>query len=319
MKTIYLIIPCYNEEEALPATMQVILEKMRSMVGRGKISGLSRVVLINDGSRDKTWDIISGLSRENETIIGIKLSRNRGTQNALAAGYEYARHHCDAAISTDADLQDDPDAIERMIDCFEAGADVVYGVRSKRETDTAAKRGTAQMFYKFMKLLGSESVYDHSDYRLLSKRALDALSEYGEQNMFIRDITPLIGFKQDIVTYERRERVLGESKYNYAKLLRLALDGLYSASIKPARIISASGILLMLLSGLLLIWFIIGQFVFCFPILSWRIVLFALILIGGFITLAIGVAAEYAARAFFESKRRPRYHIETICGNPDNK
>ena len=252
--TLYLVIPCYNEEEVLPETARQLLEKMQSLMTAGKIMEKSRIVFVNDGSKDRTWELIQKFHAENPIYQGISLSRNRGHQNALLAGLMTVKEHCDMTISLDADLQDDIDAIDQMIAKYEAGNDIVYGVRSARTTDTFFKRFTAEGFYKIINLMGGEVVFNHADYRLMSKRALNELANYKEVNLFLRGIVPMIGFKTDVVTYERHERLAGESKYPLKKMLALAVDGITSLSIKPIRFIVFLGFMIFMCSILMLIY-----------------------------------------------------------------
>ncbi|MDR0917079.1 MAG: glycosyltransferase family 2 protein [Oscillospiraceae bacterium] len=318
MNILYIIIPCYNEESALELTMGVLLEKLHSLVGAGRVSPDSRVLLIDDGSSDRTWEIIENLAAT-DAVCGLKLSRNRGTQNALSCGYDYARRYADIAVSTDADLQDDPNAIDLMLREFENGADIVYGVRNRRDVDSLGKRASAVLFYKFMRALGSESAYNHSDYRLLSRRAMDALAEYTERDMFIRDVTPLLGFKSAVVQYERGARNAGTSKYNFAKLAKLALDGMCSASLRPVRLIAIGGIAMIAVAVLtVIVSFFIGLAA-REPISGSTLVIATIWFVGGIITAGVGVVGEYAGRAFMEAKRRPRFHIETEIGLPEKK
>ncbi|MDR0838548.1 MAG: glycosyltransferase family 2 protein [Oscillospiraceae bacterium] len=297
--TLYIVIPCYNEEAALPPTSEVMLGKLRQLVSEGKASGRSRVLLVDDGSRDATWKIIAGLCEKYTEFAGVKLSRNRGTQNAIMAGLDTAREFADMVITTDADLQDDIGAVDRMVDEYLAGADVVYGVRSKRETDTFFKRFSAQAYYKLLTWLECGTVYNHSDFRLLSRRALDALDEYGERDMFIRGVVPLLGFKTAVVEYERGARNAGETKYTVKSLYRLAATGVTSMSTKPLRLIKTLGFLMILAAVALLI----------FAPYS-RLVLASVWVVGGLVTCALGIVGEYVGRTFTETKRRPRYHIE---------
>ena len=255
MNTIWLVIPCYNEKEVLPETSKQLKEIMEGLMEKGKISRESKVALVNDGSKDTTWNIISQLHDENPLFVGINLAHNRGHQNALFAGLMTAKEYADAAISLDADLQDDVGAIEQFIDKFLEGKDIVYGVRSTRETDTRFKRGTAHAFYKVMNAMGADTLEDHADYRLMSKRALEALSEYEEVNLFLRGIVPMIGFETDVVYYKRYERFAGESKYPLKKMLAFAIEGITSFSIKPIRMITGLGFFLFSISVLLLIYF----------------------------------------------------------------
>ena len=251
--TVWLVIPCYNEQEVLPETSRQLKIIMHDLIEKGKISSKSRIAFVNDGSKDMTWNIISQLHEEDSLFTGINLAHNRGHQNALLAGLMTARKYADAAISLDADLQDDVGAIEQFIDKFNEGKDIVYGVRSTRATDTRFKRGTAHAFYKIMKFMGADTLEDHADYRLMSKRALDGLSEYKEVNLFLRGIVPMIGYETDVVYYERHERFAGESKYPLKKMISFAVDGITSCSVKPIRMITALGMFIFSVSIFMLI------------------------------------------------------------------
>jgi len=305
MITLYLVVPCYNEEEVLPETSRRLKEKLTALTAEGKITDKSRVLFVDDGSRDKTWQMISALHEEDERFGGVKLSRNRGHQNALMAGLtESLDHPCDAVISLDADLQDDIDAIDRMVDSCINGNDVVYGVRSARDTDTFFKRTTAQGFYKVMKMLGVDLVYDHADYRLLSRRALEGLMQFDEVNLFLRGIVPQIGYKSDIVTYERGERFAGESKYPLKKMIAFAIEGITSFSVRPVRLITAAGAAISAVSAL--IWLIL-----LFTSTDATIKAAASIwTLGGIELVALGVVGEYVGRVYQETKHRPRFIIE---------
>ncbi|WP_073080366.1 glycosyltransferase family 2 protein [Sporobacter termitidis] len=311
--TLYIVVPCYNEEEVLRETASRLRGKMRALISAGKISGGSRVLFVNDGSRDKTWEMIRALSAEDALFTGVALSRNRGHQNALLAGLMTARGRADMVVSMDADLQDDVDAVDRMVDEYLSGADVVYGVRNKREKDAFLKRFTAEGYYKLLDAMGVEVVFNHADYRLLSARALDALSQYGERNMFIRGIIPMLGYKTATVTYERGERFAGESKYPLKKMLALASDGVYSLSMKPLRFITGLGVTLLVLAAALLIYAIV-RLCMGYTILDWKIVTISVWGVGGLILLALGIIGEYVGRAYMELKGRPRYHIGETVG-----
>lgn len=309
MFVLYLVIPCYNEQEVLPETSKQLLEKMNSLINKGKISDKSRIVLVDDGSRDETWKIIEKLHEDNPLFQGIKLSRNRGHQNALLAGLMTAKDYCDIAISLDADLQDDINAIDEMVDKHHDGCDIVYGVRSARKTDTIFKRTTAEGFYKLMKLMGVDIVFNHADYRLMSKRALEALEDFGEVNLFIRGIVPMIGYKSGIVTYERKERFAGESKYPLKKMLAFAFEGIASLSIKPIRLITTTGFLIFGISLLMLLYFLIRHFTGA-TIQGWTSTIVSIWAIGGLQLLAIGVIGEYVGKIYLEAKHRPKFIIE---------
>ena len=303
------VIPCYNEEEVLPETSKRLVEKMRSLMDKGLITEDSKVLLVNDGSKDRTWEMITELHKENPLFEGLKLSRNRGHQNALLAGLMTARNRCDISISMDADLQDDMDAMDRFIEKYNEGCEIVYGVRNKRETDTFFKRFTAESFYKLMKGLGVDITYNHADYRLMSNRALNALAEYREVNLFLRGIVPELGYKTAEVYYTRAERYAGESKYPLSKMLNFAIDGITSFSVKPLRLITTFGVLFILVSigiiGYALYTHAIGH-----TVPGWTSLLVSLWFIGGAILTAIGIIGEYIGKIYKEVKRRPRYFIE---------
>ena len=306
---LYLVIPCYNEEAVLKETSRRLNEKMTSLIHSGKIDKNSRIVFVNDGSVDNTWNIIRTLHEENTLFSGINLSRNRGHQNALLAGLMTVKDYADAVISMDADLQDDINAIDEMVDKFLGGADVVYGVRNKRTTDTFFKRTTAESFYKFMNFMGANTIYNHADYRLLSKRALEGLAEYEEVNLFLRGIVPMIGYKSDIVYYERGERFAGESKYPLRKMLSFAIEGITSLSIKPIRMITILGFSIFLVSIGILIYSLVRHFTGA-TIIGWTTLMVSIWAIGGLILLSLGVVGEYIGKIYLETKGRPRFIVE---------
>jgi glycosyltransferase involved in cell wall biosynthesis len=306
-----MVIPCYNEEEVLPETSKRLKNKMQTLMEAGRIDPKSRVMLVNDGSKDKTWALIEELHAQDPLFCGVKLSRNRGHQNALLAGLMTAKDEADVTISMDADLQDDIDAIDRFLDEFEKGNDVVYGVRSARDTDTAFKRITAEGFYKFMKVLGVDTVFNHADYRLMSRRALEALSQYREVNLFLRGMVPLVGYSSSVVTYERRERFAGVSKYPFKKMLALAFDGITSLSVKPIRMITALGFVIFLLSVIMLLFALISKWT-GHADSGWTSILASIWMIGGIQLLCLGVIGEYIGKIYNETKQRPRYIIEKI-------
>lgn len=308
--TIYFVVPCYNEEEVLPETSKRLYEKMKSLVIAGKVSPDSRICFVDDGSKDKTWKMIEELHEAEPVFVGVKLSRNRGHQNALLGGMMTVKDDCDALISLDADLQDDPDAIDRMVDEWIAGADVVYGVRSARKTDTFFKRFTAEGFYKVMEIMGAQVVFNHADYRLLSRRAVEALAEYKEVNLFLRGMIPTLGYKTAVVTYERNERFAGESKYPLKKMLALAWNGITSFSTKPLSLIVTLGILLMVIAAILLL-VCAGRTIWGTAPSSVEVFSYSLWLLGGIQLLALGVVGEYIGKIYAEVKGRPRYIIET--------
>ena len=299
---LYVVIPCYNEEEVLNETTKRLNEKMNYLIDNKIISKKSKVLYVNDGSKDNTWSLIEKISKKNNLFTGISLSRNRGHQNALLAGLMTAKEYSDVVISMDADLQDDINAIDSMLDKYYSGCDIVYGVRSSRKKDSWFKKNTAQFFYKFMKLLGVDIIYNHADYRLTSKRVLDNLKEFDEVNLFLRGIFPLIGYKSDIVYYERSERFAGVSKYSLKKMLNFAWDGVTSFSVKPIRMILSFGIILTILSIISLITFIILN-------ISLGIIISVICLLSGIQITCIGIIGEYIGKTYIETKSRPRYII----------
>lgn len=313
MKTLYLVVPCYNEEEVLPETTKRLIEKFNNLVNFKKIKEDSKVVYVNDGSKDKTWLLIEDIVKSNDLFQGIKLSRNKGHQNALLAGLMYAKDKAEIVISMDADLQDDIDAIDQFIEKNNQGYDVIYGVRSARKTDTFFKKTSAELFYKLMKLLGADIVYNHADYRLMSKRALDGLSEFNEVNLFLRGIVPLIGYPSTIVEYERNERFLGESKYPLKKMLNFAFDGITSFSVKPIRIITMLGFMVFSISMLFLVYFFYTYFAGK-TVQGWATTVISIWALGGLQLLAIGIIGEYIAKTYTETKQRPKFIIESIIG-----
>ncbi|CDE13267.1 glycosyltransferase family 2 protein [Ruminococcus sp. CAG:330] len=318
MNCIYFVIPCYNEQEVLPITAEQLRIKYDQLLQSGLIAESSRILLVDDGSKDRTWQIISQLHQKDSRFQGIKLSRNRGHQNALLAGLMTARSFCDAAISLDADLQDDINAMDAMLQKFQDGCDIVYGVRSDRETDTVFKRCTAQGYYKFMSGMGGELVYNHADYRLMSRRALDGLAEFGEVNLFLRGIVPMIGYRSDIVTYARKERPAGKSKYPLKKMLAFAWEGLTSLSIRPIRMITILGTLIFLVSIGMLIYSVIRHAMGA-TITGWTSLAVSIWAIGGLQLLAIGIIGEYIGKVYLETKSRPKYIIETYLGDSESK
>lgn len=306
--TLFIVIPCYNEEEVLPITAPMFLKKLLSLVHEGKIADASRIMFVNDGSRDRTWEIISELSRSDEHYIGISQSRNLGHQNAVLAGLMEARGKCDITISVDCDGQDDINAMDKMVDAYADGCDVVYGVRSSRETDTFFKRSTAQGFYKFLSLMGAEVVYNHADYRLISARALDALSEFHEVNLFLRGMVPLVGFKSTSVEYSRSERIAGESKYPLKKMIALAVDGITSLSVKPLRMIMSFGLTVALISFIGVIWAIVAA-ICGDTVAGWASTTCIVCFVGGVQLICMGIIGEYVGKIYMETKARPRYII----------
>jgi glycosyltransferase involved in cell wall biosynthesis len=315
---LYVVIPCYNEEEVLPETAKRMKEKMNALIESKKISNQSRVVFVNDGSKDKTWEIITTLHAQDKLYSGINLSRNRGHQNALLSGLMTAKDYADMVISMDADLQDDINAIDAMVDKYLDGCDIVYGVRSKRATDTFFKRFTAEAFYRLMNKLGANTVFNHADYRLMSKRALEGLAEFKEVNLFLRGIVPMIGYKSDIVTYERSERFAGESKYPLKKMLAFAMEGITSLSIKPIRLITGLGFTIFMVSIAMLIYALVSFFMGR-AVAGWSSVIISIWAIGGLLLLSIGVVGEYIGKIYLETKARPRYIIEEFLNSEDEE
>ena len=308
-EVLYLVIPCYNEEEVLPETTRQLTEKMNDLMARGLIAKESRIVYVNDGSKDNTWALIERYHKENPLVNGVDLSRNRGHQNALLAGLMTVKDEADVVISLDADLQDDIHAIDRFLEKYYEGCEVVYGVRSARQTDTWFKRHSAQAFYKLMKFFGVDIVYNHADYRLMSRRVLHELAQYGEVNLFLRGLVPLVGFPSGVVEYARRERFAGTSKYPLKKMLSFALDGVTSFSIKPIRFITGLGLLIFVVSVLMLLYFLIVHWT-GHTVAGWTSIMVSVWAIGGLQLLTIGVIGEYIGKTYLETKRRPRYIVK---------
>ena len=306
---LYVVIPCYNEEEVLKETTKQLKEKLQTLIKNKKIAKKSKVMYVNDGSKDKTWDIIKEITEKEELFTGITLSRNRGHQNALLAGLMTAKNYADVVISMDADLQDDINAIDEMLVKYLSGCDIVYGVRSARKKDTWFKRTTAQGFYKVMKLLGVDVVYNHADYRLTSKKVLYDLENFKEVNLFLRGIFPLIGYKTDIVYYERKERFAGESKYPLKKMLNFAWDGITSFSIKPLRLICTIGFLILFVSIIIMLYSLIRKLTGN-TVDGWTFLSISIWFIGGLQMISIGIIGEYIGKIYNETKQRPRYIIQ---------
>ena len=309
MNTIlYIIIPCYNEETVLPITSKMFLDKLTSLIQSNTISNSSRILFVNDGSKDKTWEIICNLAKQDEHFIGISQSRNRGHQNAVLAGLMEAKDKCDITISIDCDGQDDINAMDEMVEQYKQGCEIVYGVRSKRDTDTFFKRFTAEGFYKLLNWMGAEVVYNHADYRLVSSRVLKEFANFKEVNLFLRGMFPLVGFKSTSVYYERHERIAGESHYPLTKMLSLAFDGITSLSIKPIRIITALGTVIAGLSFLGVLWSIVLRFMGN-VVAGWSSMTCIICLIGGVQLVCLGILGEYIGKIYMEVKHRPRYII----------
>ena len=310
--TLYIVIPCYKEEAVLPETSKRLREKMNALRAAGKISEHSRVMFVNDGSSDQTWPIISRLhEQEPEMFSGVNLSRNRGHQNALLAGLLTAVNYADMIISMDADLQDDINAVDAMVDAYHEGYEVVYGVRSKRDKDTFFKRFTAEGFYKVMKALGVDIVFNHADYRLMSRRAVEGISQFSEVNLFLRGIVPQIGYKWTTVSYERAERFAGESKYPLKKMIAFAADGITSFSVKPIRLVFSAGVVVFLISLVMLLYALVSKLA-GHTSAGWTSLMGSIWLLGGIQLLGLGIVGEYIGKIYNETKRRPRFIIESV-------
>ena len=306
---LYYVIPCFNEEEVLPETAKRLLKKREQLIRDEIISEKSRILFVNDGSSDSTWQMIRQLHRKNPAFSGLSLSRNRGHQNALLAGLLYAKDRADVTISMDADLQDDIEASDEMLKKYEDGCDIVYGVRSSRDTDSAFKRGTARFFYRLMTGMGVEMVSDSADFRLMSRRALKGLAEFREVNLFLRGIVPMIGYRSDKVYYERAERFAGESKYPLRKMLNFSIEGITSLSVAPIRLITNIGIFVFLVSIVMLVWGIV-QKLRGLTVQGWSSMMVSIWAIGGLILLSVGVVGDYVGKIYLEAKGRPRFLID---------
>ena len=315
---LYIVIPCYNEQEVLPITAPMFLQKLADLTAAGKISPDSRVLFVNDGSKDRTWEIICDLAARDPHYAGICQSRNRGHQNAVLAGLMEAKSRCDITISIDCDGQDDINAMDAMVDAYRDGCDVVYGVRSKRETDTFFKRFTAESFYKILNAMGAEVVFNHADYRLMSARVLEEFARFREVNLFLRGMVPLVGFKSTCVTYERHERMAGESHYPLSKMLALAFDGITSLSIKPIRFITGFGVFVALVSFIGVLWAVI-EAALGLTVSGWASMTSIICFVSGVQLICLGVIGEYIGKIYMETKRRPRYIISDRTWDEDEK
>ena len=311
---LYIVIPCYNEQEVLPITAPMFLQKINDLAAAGKISPDSRVLFVNDGSKDRTWEIINELATSDEHYVGICQSRNRGHQNAVLAGLMEAKSRCDITISIDCDGQDDINTMDGMVDAYRDGCDIVYGVRSKRDTDTFFKRFTAESFYKILNAMGAEVVFNHADYRLMSARALEEFAKFKEVNLFLRGMVPLVGFKSTCVTYERHERIAGESHYPLSKMLALAFDGITSLSIKPIRFITGFGVFVALVSFIGVLWAVI-EAAMGLTVSGWASMTSIICFVSGVQLICLGVIGEYIGKIYLESKHRPRYIISETTPN----
>ena len=314
LPVLYIIVPCYNEQEVLPITAPLFLKKIEQLSEQGKIAGESKVLFVNDGSKDQTWSIIKKLAEENSHVMGISQSRNRGHQNAVLAGLMEAKDHCDITISIDCDGQDDINAMDAMVDAYMGGCEVVYGVRSSRETDTFFKRTTAQGFYKFLKTMGAEVVYNHADYRLISSRVLHEFANYKEVNLFLRGLVPLVGFKSTSVMYARAERIAGESHYPLRKMIALAVDGITSLSVKPLRMIMGLGLFVAAVSFIGVLWALISAIVGK-TVAGWASMTCIVCFVSGVQLLSLGIIGEYIGKIYMETKQRPRYIISERTDN----
>ena len=308
---LYIVVPCYNEEEVLSETARRLGAKLRSLMSTGKIGPQSRVLFVNDGSKDGTWQEILRLHKENHLFCGVDLSRNRGHQNALLAGLMTAHEKADMVISMDADLQDDVDAVDAMVDKYLEGVDIVYGVRSSRKKDSFFKRTTAEAFYRLMNCFGAETVFNHADYRLMSRRALEGLAQFKEVNLFLRGIAPMIGYRTDVVEYQRGERFAGESKYPFHKMFSFAMEGVTSLSTKPIRYIAGLGFFIFLVAAAMLVYSVV-RWATGATIMGWASVMCSVWAIGGLILLSLGIIGEYVGKLYLESKGRPRFIIREI-------
>lgn len=306
---LYMVIPCYNEEEVLPETAKRLKEKYTRLIAAGKISEKSKIAFVDDGSKDRTWALIEELHESDPVFTGVKLSRNRGHQNALLGGLLTVAEDADVTISMDADLQDDIEAIDAMIDKYRDGTDIVYGVRNDRKKDSFFKKSTAQGFYKLLRRMGVESVYNHADFRLMSKRAVQGLAEFKEVNLFLRGMVPMVGYSHDFVYYERGERFAGESKYPLKKMLAFAFEGITSLSVKPIRFITSLGFIIFLVSIILAIYFFV-RYLLGMTVTGWVTLAMSLWILGGLQLMAIGVVGEYVGKIYLEAKGRPRFIIE---------
>ena len=318
-KILYIVVPCYNEEEVIKETTKRLTVKLDDMIAKKQIDKDSKIMFVNDGSKDKTWEYIVELNEKNKYVTGVNLSRNKGHQNALLAGLSEAKKHADIVISMDADLQDDINAVDKFVAEYDKGAQIVYGVRSSRKKDSFFKRNTALAFYKFMKFLGVDIVYNHADYRLMSKRAIEELEKFKEVNLFLRGIVPLIGFKTAKVLYERNERFAGESKYPLKKMLNFAIEGILSFSVKPIRIITVTGFVFSFLSFIYLLYCLICYLTGGAAVAGWTTIVMLVCLFGSFQIFCIGIIGEYIGKIYLETKERPRFIIEEVLLSKEDK
>lgn len=315
---LYIVIPCYNEEAVLPTTAPMFLSKINELVEKDMISDNSRIMFVNDGSKDNTWNIIKDLSKQDKHYIGISQSRNRGHQNAVLAGLMESKDKCDITISIDCDGQDDINAMNEMVEAYKNGAEIVYGVRSSRDTDTWFKRNSAQMYYKLLNKMGGDIVYNHADYRLVSSKVLQHFADYHEVNLFLRGMFPLVGFNSTCVYYERHERLAGESHYPLSKMLGLAFDGITSLSVQPLHIISLTGVIVSVIGFIGIIWAIITA-ISGNTVVGWASIVCIVCFLGGIQLISLGVIGEYVGKTYMETKQRPRYIISERVGINEEK
>lgn len=313
---LYIVVPCYNEQEVLEITSKKLKTKLNTLIHTGKVSDKSKILFIDDGSKDKTWEIISSLCKEEDIFCALSLSRNRGHQNTLFAGLMFSKKYADLVVTIDADLQDDLDAIDSMIEKYNDGCEIVYGVRKSRKTDSFFKRFSAEGFYRLMNFMGVETIFNHADYRLMSKKALEALSNFKEVNLFLRGIIPMIGFKNDTVEYDRAPRLAGKSKYPLKKMINFALDGITSLSIKPIRIITTIGFIVFVASIAMFIYTLV-RFFSGATVIGWPSLISSIWAIGGLTLLSIGIVGEYVGKIYLETKKRPKYIISKVIGRYD--
>ncbi len=316
--TLYVVIPCYNEEEVLYETAKRLKEKTDTLISKGKIAENSKIIFVNDGSKDCTWEIIQKLHEDDYLYGGINLTCNKGHQNALLAGLMTVKEYADMVISMDADLQDDIDAMDAMIEKYLNGIDIVYGVRSSRAKDTFFKKVSAEVFYKTMKYLGADTVFNHADYRLMSRRAIEGLAEFKEVNLFLRGIIPMIGYPSDFVYYERGKRFAGESKYPLGKMISFAVEGITSLSIRPIRLITVMGFLIFIMSIIMTIYSFVRHFMGA-TIVGWTTLMVSVWAIGGLILLALGIVGEYIGKVYLETKERPRFLVEQFLNDREEE
>ncbi len=309
MTTLYLVIPCYNEETVLPKTAPLFMDKLHALQAAGRISADSRVLFVDDGSKDATWSSIQALSAAHAAVEGVRLTRNRGHQNALLAGLMIAKERADVTVSMDCDGQDDVNAVDKMLDEYEAGCDIVYGVRADRSSDSLFKRSTARAFYRFTRLMGMESVYDHADCRLMSRRALEGLSRFQEVNLYLRGMVPLVGYRSSSVYYDRMERTAGESHYSLRRMMALAIDGITSLSVRPLKMITGLGLTVSLISLGMIVWSLVRHFTDA-TVSGWSSLMCVILFLGGVQLLCVGVLGEYIGKIYAEVKRRPRYLVQ---------